>query len=220
MATSAACSRTTRRTTACEPQIPLGSVGTLALGGAEPLPWQVVGYVERCEVARAATTTSRPSGASTCSTTAARASPSWSTPRTAGAGRAPITGAPQAFGDSVKHEGVLYRKLYDYVGKVTYVLGEFYWRLARDQRTANSDYAGTGAASDEAPEPRADRGRGHARRSSGRPARRSRADAVLNAFRLRAGQRAALQRDALPTTFKRRRCSPRSSSGSSSSSSS
>ena len=31
------------------PLIPLGSVGTLALGKA-PLPWQVVGYVERCEV--------------------------------------------------------------------------------------------------------------------------------------------------------------------------
>ena len=59
----------------------------------------------------------------------------------------PITGAPQVVGDSVKHEGVLYRKLYDYTGQVTYVLGEFYWRLTRDQRTANTDYAGTGAAS-------------------------------------------------------------------------
>jgi hypothetical protein len=59
---------------------------------------------------------------------------------------APIAGAPQSFGDSVKHEGVLYRKLYDYVGKVTFVLGEFYWRLARDERTANTDYVGTGAA--------------------------------------------------------------------------
>src|SRR5205814_4477429 len=33
-----------------EPQIPLGRVGTLALTRNTPLPWQVVGYVERCEV--------------------------------------------------------------------------------------------------------------------------------------------------------------------------
>ena len=37
-----------------EPQIPLGSVGTLAFalkpGDKKALPWQVVGYAERCEV--------------------------------------------------------------------------------------------------------------------------------------------------------------------------
>ena len=55
-----------------------------------------------------------------------------------------------------------YRKLYDYTGQITYVLGEFYWRLTRDQRTANTDYAGHRRGSREAAEPRADRGRGHA----------------------------------------------------------
>ena len=38
-----------QQSTGAQPQIPLGRSGTLALGGP-PLPWQVVGYVERCEV--------------------------------------------------------------------------------------------------------------------------------------------------------------------------
>ena len=78
-----------------EPQIPLGSVGTLALGGERPLPWQVVGYVERCEV---------PEDDEDEQTFwreyllyhRSGASPSSSTPRTAGAGPRPITGAPAA----------------------------------------------------------------------------------------------------------------------------
>ena len=128
-----------------EPQIPLGSVGTLSLGRAA-LPWQVVGYVERCEVPqgdddeqtfwREYLLYHRSEGFAFL----VDAEDGWSW-------TAPITGAPQSFGESVKHEGVLYRKLYDYVGKVTYVLGEFYWRLERDERTANTDYVGTGAAS-------------------------------------------------------------------------
>ena len=114
---------------------------------------------------------------------------------------APITGAPQSFGESVKHDGVLYRKLYDYVGKVTYVLGEFYWRLARDERTANSDYVGTGAASSKRLNREQTEGDGTAEVvwSAGETLA---ADAVVNAFRLAPDKRAALQRDALPTTFK------------------
>ncbi len=131
---------------------------------------------------------------------------------------APITGAPQSFGDSVKHEGVLYKKLYDYVGKVTFVLGEFYWRLARDERTANTDYVGTGAAAAKRLNREETRGDGTSEVvwSAGETLS---ADTVVNAFRLAADKRAALQRDSLPTTFKGR-CSPRSSSGCSSSPSS
>ena len=58
---------------------------------------------------------------------------------------APITGVPERAGDGVKYQGVLYRKLYDYAGKATYVLGEFYWKLERDAKTFNTDYMGTGA---------------------------------------------------------------------------
>ena len=107
---------------------------------------------------------------------------------------------PERAGDGVKYQGVLYRKLYDYTGKATYVLGEFYWKLERDARTYNTDYMGTGALRHAAPEPRADRAGRRRRRSSGRPARRSSADAVLKAFKLAPDKRAALQRDALPTS--------------------
>ncbi|MEP7302424.1 MAG: DUF4178 domain-containing protein [Caldimonas sp.] len=182
-----------------EPQIPLGTVGTLALGGKAALPWQVVGYVERCEIPesdedeqtfwREYLLYHRSSGFAFI----VDADDGWSW-------SVPITGAPQAFGESVKHEGVLYKKLYDYTGQVTYVLGEFYWRLTRDQRTANSDYVGTGAASAK---------RLNRERTSGEGAEEIvwsagetlSADAVLAAFRLAAEQRAGLQRDALPTTF-------------------
>jgi len=183
-----------------EPQIPLGSLGTLALGSAEALSWQVVGYVERCEVAegeddeqtfwREYLLYHRSVGFAFL--VDAEDGWSWS---------APTTGAPQPFGDSVKHEGVLYKKLYDYVGKVTFVLGEFYWRLARDQRTANTDYAGTGAASAKRLNREATRGEGTSEVvwSAGETLS---ADTVLNAFRLASDKRAALQRDSLPTTFK------------------
>ena len=36
--------------TGAQPLIPLGSTGRLALGSPQPLPWQVVGYMERCEL--------------------------------------------------------------------------------------------------------------------------------------------------------------------------
>ncbi|MEO5843488.1 MAG: DUF4178 domain-containing protein [Caldimonas sp.] len=189
-----------------EPQIPLGSVGTLALGSAKPLPWQVVGYVERCEVAegeddeqvfwREYLLYHRSVGFAFL--VDAEDGWSWS---------APITGAPQAFGESVKHDGVLYRKLYDYVGKVTYVLGEFYWRLARDERTANTDFVGTGAAQSkrlnrEQTEVAGSREVAGNREVVWSAGETLAADAVLNAFRLAPAQRAALQRDSLPTTFK------------------
>jgi len=183
-----------------EPQIPLGSIGTLALGSAEPLSWQVVGYVERCEVAegdddeqtfwREYLLYHRNVGFAFL--VDAEDGWSWS---------APITGAPQSFGDSVKHEGVLYRKLYDYVGKVTFVLGEFYWRLARDERTANTDYVGTGAAASKRLNREETRGEG-SREVVWSAGEALSADTVLNAFRLAPDKRAALQRDALPTTFK------------------
>ncbi|MEO8836398.1 MAG: DUF4178 domain-containing protein [Caldimonas sp.] len=182
------------------PQIPLGSVGTLALGGAKALPWQVVGYVERCEVPQSDDDEQsfwreyllyhRTEGFAFL----VDADDGWSW-------SAPITGVPQAFGESVKLDGVLYRKLYDYVGKVTYVLGEFYWRLAREERTANSDYVGTGAASARRLNREQTQGAGNAEIVWSAGATLS-AEQVLNAFRLDPAQRAALQRDALPTTFK------------------
>ena len=198
---SAATWRTTRRATAASRGSRSAASARSRSAAPAALPWQVVGYVERCEVRARATTTSRASGASTCSTTAPRASPSSSTPRTAGAGRrrSPARRRPSATASS--YDGVLYRKLYDYAGKVTYVLGEFYWRL--DARPAHRQHRlrRHRRSGGEAAEPRADRRRGHAARSSGRPARRSPPTTVLTAFGLAPDKRAALQRDALPTTF-------------------
>ena len=181
------------------PQIPLGRVGTLALGGKEPLPWQVVGYVERCEEAqsdddeqtfwREYLLYNRSVGFAFI----VDAEDGWS-------GSAPVTGVPQGAGDGVKLDGTVYRKLYDYTGRITYVLGEFYWQLTRDQRTANTDYQGTGAASTRRLNREQTEGDGTQEVvwSAGETLS---ADAVDAAFRLGADQRAGLQRDALPTAF-------------------
>ena len=183
-----------------EPLIPLGTVGTIAFGGATALPWQVVGYVERCEVAESADDEQsfwreyllyhRTEGFAFL----VDAEDGWSW-------AVPITGAPQSFGESVKYQDVLYRKLYDYVGKVTYVLGEFYWRLSRDERTANSDYVGTGAASTKRLN-REQTQTGANREIVWSAGDTLSAEQVLAAFRLAPDKREALQRDALPTTFK------------------
>jgi hypothetical protein len=162
-------------------------------------PWQVVGYVERCEVPddpddeqvfwREYLLYHRTQGFAFL--VDAQDGWSWS---------APITGAPETFGDAVRYQGVLYRKLYDYVGKVTYVLGEFYWRLERDERTTNSDYVGTGAAATKRLNREQTAGEG-SREVVWSAGETLAADTVLQAFRLPPAQRAALQRDALPTTF-------------------
>ena len=186
-----------------EPLIPLGTVGTFAFGAKQALPWQVVGYAERCEVA------------ATADDDDADEQSFWREyllyHRTAGfafvvdaqdgwSWAAPLTGAPQAAGESVRHDGVLYRKLYDYTGQVTYVLGEFYWRLTRDQRTANTDYVGTGAASQKRLNREQTEGRG-TREVVWSGGETLAAEAVLAAFRLAPDKRAALQRDALPTSL-------------------
>ena len=181
------------------PQIPLGSVGTLSFGAKEALPWQVVGYVERCEVDQSADDEqsfwreyllyNRMAGFAFI----VDADDGWSW-------SVPITGAPERAGDAVKLDGTLYRKLYDYTGQITYVLGEFYWQLTRQQRTANSDYQGTGSASAK----RLNReqtvavGSQEIVWSAGETLS---ADTVMKAFGLGADQRAGLQRDALPTAF-------------------
>ncbi len=182
-----------------EPQLPLGSTGTLALGKAA-LPWQVVGYVERCEVDQAPDDEQsfwreyllyhRSEGFAFL--VDAQDGWSWS---------APITGVPSGSGAVVNHQGAVYRKLYDYTGMVTYVLGEFYWQVTKNQRTFNSDYQGTGgAAAKRLNRERTGSGAG-AEEVVWSAGETLTADAVMKAFRLAPEQRAALQRDALPTSL-------------------
>ena len=185
-----------------EPQIPLGSTGTLAFalrpGDKQALPWQVVGYAERCEVAggdedeqsfwREYLLYHRTEGFAFL----VDSEDGWSW-------TAPITGVPERAGDAVKYQGVLYRKLYDYVGKATYVLGEFYWRLERDARTSNTDYQGTGAFGARRLN-REQTGQGDTQEVVWSAGETLSADAVLKAFKLAPEQRATLQRDTLPTS--------------------
>lgn len=188
-----------------EPKIPLGSTGTLALstrqGDKKALPWQVVGYAERCEVDTGDEEQSfwreyllyhRTEGFAFL----VDAQDGWSW-------TAPITGVPERAGDGVKYQGVVYRKLYDYTGMATYVLGEFYWKLERDARTYNTDYIGTGAFSA--------RRINRERTGSGREGEGGQeivwsagetlsADTVLKAFKLAPDKKASFQRDALPSS--------------------
>ena len=151
-----------------QPQLPLGSVGRLALGRGESLQWQVVGYMERCD---------RPGDAED----------GWSWV-------VPITGVPAVRGDHARYDSVDYRQRYSYNALTTYVLGEFYWRVSRDQSNFNTDYEGTGA---------------HSRKRLNREMAGSevtwsagetlQASMVASAFGLPEQARAALQRDVSPS---------------------
>jgi len=182
-----------------EPQIPLGSAGTLALGAkAAALPWQVVGYVERCEVPESAEDEqvfwreyllyNRTEGFAFL----VDADDGWSW-------TAPITGVPERAGDSVKYQGVLYRKLYTYTGKITYVLGEFYWQLTREQRTLNTDYQGTGTFTARRLN-REQTGSGATQEIVWSAGEALSSDQVLKAFKLAPEKSAALRRDAAPVS--------------------
>ncbi len=146
-----------RQDNSLPPLIPLGRVGKIALGDKEPLSWQVVGYVEWCEDGgtgddgddqefwREYLLYHRTAGFAFL----VDANDGWSWSR-------PITGVPKVLGSAGRHadsgyraerleyEGQTYRKLYSYGGRITYVLGEFYWQLKKDQTTWNVDFAGEG----------------------------------------------------------------------------
>ena len=174
-----------------EPQIALGSTGTLALGSA-PVPWQVVGYQERCDIPES----------SEDETTFWReyllynrlegfvflvdSNEGWSWVK-------PVTGAPTVRGDKAQWHGFDFQKKWAYGAKVTWVQGEFYWRVKRDERAHVTDYEGRGAQS---------AGR-LSREQTGAEVTWSagetlNASVVADAFGIAPGDRPALQRDAAP----------------------
>lgn len=182
------------------PLLSLGSTGTLALGGTARLPWQVVGYVERCELAesdgdeqsfwREYLLFHRTEGFAFI--VDAEDGWSWS---------APITGVPERAGEGAKYQGVVYRKLYDYTGVVTYVLGEFYWQVTKGQRTANSDFQGTGSAAAKRLNREATAAAADAQEVVWSAGETLTSEQVLQAFKLPIDQAGALRRDATPTTL-------------------
>jgi uncharacterized membrane protein YgcG len=133
-----------------EPQLPLGSTGRLALGSGREtptLPWQIVGYLERCDL---------PAPGSDDDQTFWReyllwnrqegfaflvdAEDGWSWMK-------PITGTPSVDrgGQRVLLNRVSYlRRWGPYAATTTYVLGEFYWQVQRGDRVMVSDYDGLG----------------------------------------------------------------------------
>lgn len=123
---------------ALEPLIPLGSTGSLPVGGRTS-KWQVVGYQERCEEAetdedeqtfwREYLLYERTRGFAFL----VDSEDGWSVV-------APITGAPKVSGHGVKWRGRQYSHKYSYGALTTHVLGEFYWPVRQGQRTRNADY--------------------------------------------------------------------------------
>lgn len=181
-----------------EPLIPLGATGTLALGAGGPLPWQVVGYVERCTLPgpdddgevyywREYLLYHRSGGFAFL----VDAEDGWSAVR-------PLTGAPQVNGRTARWQGVSYTEKERYRGRITYVLGEFYWRLAQGEVTSNTDYRGPGGRMLN----REQTGSGTDAEVTWSAGSAIDADAILKAFGLHAAPRAAFQRDVKPVAGK------------------
>ncbi|MEY8689401.1 MAG: DUF4178 domain-containing protein [Leptothrix sp. (in: b-proteobacteria)] len=177
------------------PQLPLGSTGKLSLDSTEPLPWQVVGYMERCDL---------PDGSEDFEQTFWReyllyhrtegfvflvdAEDGWSWMK-------PLTGAPQLKGERASWQNDSYQKRWSYQAKTTYVLGEFYWRVRRDERAHVMDFDGLGAA----------RQKRLSREQQGQEVVWSggaalEAAVIADAFGIVPSARAALQRDASPVS--------------------
>ncbi len=175
-----------------EPQLRLGRSGRLALGAGEPLPWQVVGYLERCNL---------PAGveddtefwreyllynATEGFVFLVDAQDGWSWMR-------PLTGAPEQRGSQAVWLGDTFTRHEGYLAKTTWVLGEFYWRVKVGEVLRVGDFRGIGPAR-------------HKRLSREQATNEVtwslgqtlNAVEVADAFNIPPAERAALQRDAAP----------------------
>jgi hypothetical protein len=174
-----------------EPQLPLGSSGRLALGG-EALDWQIVGFQERCDIPEAGDdeTTywreyllfNRMAGFAFL----VDSEEGWSWVK-------PLTGVPAVRGTQATWQGAAYEQRWRYGALVTWVQGEFYWRLQQGERADVTDYEGKGANS----------ALRLSREATGSEVTWSAgstlsADTIARAFGIKPEATAALQRDAGP----------------------
>ncbi len=120
-----------------DPLIPLGSTGEMAFDGAKAT-WQVVGYQVRQQLDsddfEPPWTEYLLYSRSVGFAFLVASSEGWSW-------AVPLTGAPTARGSTATWKDRNYTKRWEYVSKTTYVLGEFYWKLEREQLTKHVDYA-------------------------------------------------------------------------------
>jgi hypothetical protein len=124
-----------------ESQIPIGSTGRLSVAGAPADDWQVVGYQERCDLPgpgddeqtfwREYLLYNRRLGFAFLVDT----EEGWSVVR-------PLTGAPTTATNMAQWQGQRFDLRAAYTAKVTWVQGEFYWKVQREERARVSDYIG------------------------------------------------------------------------------
>lgn len=121
-----------------EPPIPLGRTGRFAIDrGGEKLPWQVVGFLERCTVDdgeqffwREYLLFNKQQGFAFL----VDSEEGWSLVRV-------LTGAPTPIGAGVQWQGQQFHLKERYPAITTHVLGEFYWKVRKDERGDVADYA-------------------------------------------------------------------------------
>ena len=169
------------------PRIPLGATGRLDLGEG-PRDWQVVGYVERCTQPedpeddvhfwREYLLYSREVGFAFL----VDAEDGWSAV-------VPLAGAPKVRDDRAVWKGRTYEHSDSYTSRVTWVLGEFYWRVSRGERTHHIDYAAGSRRLNR------EQSGGEVTWSEGTTLQ---AQALAQAFALPEAQRAALAREVTP----------------------
>ncbi len=126
------------------PQIPLGTAGRLGLEPGAASDWQVVGYMVREDIPDDGESPTPWSEYLLFNRTEGFAflvdsSEGWSVVR-------PLTGSPQLVGQRALWQGQTFQQGSSYVARVSWVEGEFYWRVQRDERADVTDYAGVGQA--------------------------------------------------------------------------
>ena len=115
------------------PLIALGTRGTL-----DDTAWEVVGYQERTDERGRVEP-------NTCCSTRTRAMPSWPTTVAASASAGCSTTLPDATGVGLTHDGRSFERFGEtYPVRTTFVVGEFYWRVASARRSNETDYVTPG----------------------------------------------------------------------------